>query len=220
LELNKENSTGSFSLIDDRTTVATLRNFLATTPPPGIGPVDLLHVVQLMLRKAEDHSVFDSQQTLAQHFGVDAKTIVRSQKRLEKIGWLSRPRRKGRTNALSLNFTNIPAEEPLRLKLTPFAGHLAVRYQAGLRRMGRQRFPKHWLTQQLPSAQRILDHCGGDVDHAAQIISHALNTPPHRAKSQKGMYTILGRWAKIMKTFALRETVREQRKMEEPHDGE
>jgi hypothetical protein len=54
-------------------------------------------------------------------FNVDAKTIKRSQARLEKIGWLSRPQRRGKTNALSLNYQNIPAERMLRLKITPDA---------------------------------------------------------------------------------------------------
>ena len=199
--MNDEKPTGSHSLVDDRTTVASLHNLIASPKPPGIGPVDILHVVLLMLRKGEDHPILDSQQSLAEYFGVDKKTIVRSQKRLEDLDWLSRPRRKGRTSELRLNYDNIPASEPVRLKITPLAGQLAVGYQQALQKLGRKRFPKHWLKQQQPSAQRILDRCGGDTALVVDIMRHALNHPKHRNKARKSLYELLGRWAKVMQTY-------------------
>jgi hypothetical protein len=216
LELNSEN------LIDDKTTVATLRNLLKSTKPPGIGPVDILHIVRLILSKAEDHPVFDSQQTLAEAFGVDTKTIVRSQKRLVKVGWLSRPARKGRTNALSLNFEQIPAEEPLRLKITPTAKKVAGIYYNALKKRGRKKFHKHWVEQQTPSAQRILDRCGGDLAVVSAILDHALTWPTHKAKSAKGLYVVVGRWEKIMKTYNVVKQNQQQiteTKMEAPSPG-
>jgi len=212
LNLNDEKHLGSLSFIDNHITDATLLNFLLSPKPPGIGAVDILHVLLLMSRKAEDHEIFDSQQKLAQYFGVDAKTIVRSQKRLEKIGWLVRSRRRGRSNSLVLNYENIPAEEPLRLKITPQAGQLTVSYQIALQKMGRKRFPKHWIAQQKPSAQRILDRCGGCLELAEQIIYHALTSPSHRRKSVKGLYNIVGRWKKIKHTYDLSTEVRRQQK--------
>lgn len=199
--MNDDKQVGSSSLIDSNTTNTVLRNFLSSPKPPGIGPLECCLVALLMLRKAEDHAIYDSQQTLAQMFGVSPRTVLRAQQELERIGWLSRPRRKGRTNALSLNFEKIPAEEPLRLKISPQAGRLAVAYQTILQRLGRKRFPKHWLSNQRPSAQRMIDRCGGDGGLAVQILAHALSSPLHKKKSMKGLYDVLGRWDKITETY-------------------
>lgn len=199
--MNDDKQVGSTSLIDSSTTNAVLLNFLSSPKPPGIGPLESCLVALLMLRKAEDHPVFDSQQTLAQMFGVSQRTIVRAQQELERIGWLSRPQRRGRTNSLSLNHENIPAEEPLRVKVTPQAGRLVIAYQTILQRMGRKRFPKHWLSQQKLSAQRMIDRCGGDGGLAVRILGHALGSPLHKKKSMKSLYDVLSRWHKITKTY-------------------
>jgi hypothetical protein len=200
----------SNSLISDKVTVQTLRDFLASPKPPAMTPVDILHVIQLTLRKAEDHPIFDSQQTLSQAFNVDAKTIVRSQQRLEKIGWLSRPQRRGRTNALSLNIENIPTEKVLRSLVTSEAKQISVRYQIALQKMGRKKFPKAWLARQFVSAQRILDTCGGDMDLVARLMTHALNTPQHRNKATKSLYELLGRWPKVVQSYGVKQAARQE----------
>jgi hypothetical protein len=192
----------SSSLITDSVTLQSLRDFLISEKPSSITPVDVLHVVHLITRKAEDHQIYDSQQTLARAFACDVKTVVRSQKRLEKLRWLSRPQRRGRTNALSLNYENIPSEKSVRTLVTQNARHLSARYQNDLRRMGlKKKFPKTWLERQFLSAQRILDKCDGDVDLAARIIGHALNNPRHRNKSKKSLYEVLGQWHKVKHSY-------------------
>jgi hypothetical protein len=192
---------GKSSLISDSVTVKTLRDFLASPKPAGMTPVDVLHVIQLTLRKAEDHPIYDSQQTLARAFCCDDKTIVRSQKRLEKLKWLSRPQRKGRTNALSLNHENIPTETSLRTLVTADAKKLAAIYQRALMKAGRKRFPKFWLGQQFLSAQRILDRCDGDVQIAADIVTYALHARLYRARAMKSLYTVLGAFPKIAAAY-------------------
>jgi hypothetical protein len=190
------------SLISDSVTIQTLRDFLASEKPASMTPVDILHVIELTLRKAEDHAIFDSQQTLAKAFCCDRKTIIRSQQRLVKLKWLSRPKRKGRTNALSLNFENIPTERTLRSLITPDAGKLAHRYKVVLQKLGRRKFSRHWINAQTSSAQRILDQCGGDLEAATRLIEHALSNPKHRSKAKKSLYELFGKWSKIVQTYA------------------
>jgi len=199
--MNPEKNRSSTSLISDTVTVKTLRDFLAAPKPTGMTPVDILHVIQLTIRKAEDHEIFDAQKTLADAFCCDVKTIVRSQQRLAKLKWISRPQRKGRTNALSLNIANIPTERLLRTLITPTANELAMHYQRGLQRRGRKKFPNAWFSQQTLSAQRILDRCGGDIRLAAIMIKHALDSPIHQRKAKKSLYELLGRWRKVEQTY-------------------
>ena len=203
--MNSEKNTTPQSVISDTLTLEALRNFLSSPKPPSIGPVDVLHVVLLMLRKAQDHPIYDSQQTLARMFGCEVKTVARSQQLLAspRIDWLSRPQRPGRTRALMLCWQNLPGKDPLHLHISQDAGTLAFQYQGALRRLGRKRFQKQWLAQQLPSAQRIINECDGDLVLAASMIGHALNHPRHSAKARQSLYNLYGRWKQVERTYSL-----------------
>jgi hypothetical protein len=191
-------------MITDKQTLQTIRTILASEKPADIAPLDLVQMVYFTSRKSEDHDIFDSQQTLARRFNVDAKTIKRSQEKLAKLGWISRPQRRGKTRAISIRYQNLPCEETLRLQITPDAQQIAVRYQRALQRVGRRKFPKQWLRQQFLSAQRVLNECNGDVDLACALISHALSHPGHRKKSKQSLYNLYGRWPKILSTYSAR----------------
>ena len=196
----KEDST---PLLSDGTALATIRNFLASEKPANITPLDILQMVHFMACKAEDHDTFYSQQTLARMFNADTRSIARSQQRLasDEIDWISRPQRRGKTSAISIKYQNVPAEEIIRLKISPDAPQLAFRYEQGLRKMGRKKFPAHWLKQQFPSAQRILNDCNGDIELAARMIGYALSDPRHRKKAVQGLYHVCGRWRKIRESY-------------------
>jgi hypothetical protein len=193
----------STSLLNNSTTLATIRNFLASEKPANITPLDILQMIHFMSCKAEDHDTFYSQQTLARMFNTDPRSVSRSQQRLAspEIDWIARPQRRGKTNAVSIKYQNVPAEGILRLKITPDAHKLALRYQTGLRKCGRKKFPAQWLSQQFPSAQRILNECGGDIEFAARMIGHALSDPQHWKRARLGLYHVYGRWRKIQGTY-------------------
>jgi hypothetical protein len=127
---------------DDLTTLDTIRKFLGAGKPASIAPLDILQMVYFVACKAEDHDVYHSQQTLAEIFNTDVRTIARSQKRLAspEIDWIARPQRRGKTNAISVRYQNVPAEERLRLRITDDAKQIAFRYQVGLRKIGRRKF--------------------------------------------------------------------------------
>jgi len=186
---------------DDATTLQIERKFLGSEKPSGIVPIDILQIVYLMTWKGEDHPLFPSQQTFARMFGVDAKTIQRSQQRLEKAGWLSRPQRRGKTNALSLRYENIPAEYSLQAKITPHAKQLALWYKQTLLRY-RKKFPAQWLSQQFVSASRILEMCSGDVELARKLIGFAMAHPRHYKRSRQSLYNLFGRWDHILKDYS------------------
>lgn len=193
----------STALLSDDTSLATIRNFLASEKPASITPLDILQMIHFMTCKAEDHDTFYSQQTLARMLNVDTRSVARSQQRLAspEIDWIARPQRRGRTNAVSIKYQNVPAEEILRLKITPEAQQIALRYQTALRKHGRKKFPAHWLRQQFPSAQRILNDCAGDIELAARMIGYALYDPRHRKKAMQGLYHLYGRWQKLQKAY-------------------
>jgi hypothetical protein len=192
------------AVINDSTTLEGIRRFLAAEKPASLGPVDIAQMVIFMVRKAEDHDVYDSQQTLARMLNTDPRTIARSQKKLEApgIAYISRPQRRGRTNAISIRYENVPGEEILRAKVTPEAKELSVRYKRALEQnFHRKKFPKTWLPQQFVSAQRILNLCSGDMDLARRVIGHALSDGPHKKKASQSLYNLLGRWPQIVHTF-------------------
>jgi hypothetical protein len=186
----------------DNITVTTIRDLLSNESKPAeLQPVDLLYLAYLMLRKAEDHHITDSNDTLAKRFNCDQKTIVRSRKRLVDAGYIAVERRKGATSAVSINIDNIPAEATLRSKITPAARNLASRYKNALGRLGKKKFPKHFLSNQVPTAQRILDSCGGDEEFASQVIGFALGHRDFLKKSRKSLYELFSRWEKVKSAF-------------------
>jgi hypothetical protein len=202
---------GSTALLNNSTTLATIRNFLASDKPASITPLDVLQMVHFMACKAEDHDTFYSQQTLARMFNTDPRSIARSQKRLAspEIDWIARPQRRGKTNAISIKYQNVPAEEILRLKITREAEQITDRYRKALRKHGRKKFPAQWLRQQFPSAQRIINDCGGDVELAARMIGHALSDPRHRKRAMQGLYHVYGRWRKIEESYEAGQQLRQ-----------
>jgi hypothetical protein len=194
------------SLLTDRITVQTLRDFLSDeNKPADLGPVDLLQMVYLMLRKAEDGGIVDSQQTLARRLGCSVKTIGRSQKLLaSKVEFIARVRRKGRTSELTINVENIPAEAPLRLILTEEATRLAAWYKGELKKRHRKKFQKRFTEHNMVTAQRILNDCGGDVDLAKSLVEFALDPGMYRIAAMKGLYTLFERWPRLKRSYAAR----------------
>lgn len=189
------------SLLNDSHTLAAIRAFIRADKPEGTTPMDVLHVVHLLSRKGEDHAIFDSQQTLAHHFGADIKTIQRSQKRLERYGWLARPQRRGKSCALSLLVENIPFSDAQAVIVTPEAKQLAAQYQTLLQRRGRKKFPRGWLGRQHISAQRILNACKGDLGVALQVVTFAVDSRAHQKRSRQSLYHLIGRWSQIKREF-------------------
>ena len=202
---------------DDTITLQTIRNFLASEKPSSITAVDILQMIHFISKKAEDHDIYDSQQTLARMFNVDSRTIMRSQERLasREIDWIARPQRRGKTNAISIKYQSVPAEEILRLQITDDAKQLALRYRQGLKRFcKRHKFPAQWLSQQFPSAQRILNACEGDMELAAKIIGHALSHPAHMKRSRQSLYHLYGRWPRILESYSAALQAQEQERQQ------
>jgi hypothetical protein len=192
----------SQSLNNDSITVKTIRDFIDNRSKPAkLKPIDLLYLTHLMVRKAEDHGITDSNLTLSQKLNCDLKTIVRSRERLVKAGYITAERRKGRSSAVSINTANVPAEATLRSKLTPAAKSIAAKYQTLLRRLGKKKFPKYFFDNQVPSAQRILDSCGGNETLAASIIEFAVKSSVHRRFARKSLYELFRRWQKVKSAF-------------------
>ena len=195
------------NLLSNQVTVETIRNFLADEhKPTDLEPIDLLHMVYLMLRKAEDGGILDSQQLIARRLNCSVHTISRSQKRLaaSKLDYIARTRRKGRTSELSINIDKIPAEEPLRVMLSDDAARLAALYSIQLRtRRVRRKFPKHFVDLQKVSAQRILNTCSGNLELAQRMIEHSLDMPLHRGKASKSLYHLFGIWPKVQQSYAV-----------------
>jgi hypothetical protein len=201
--MNNDVSAGP-GLLTDQQTVRTLLDFLGDeTKPNSLGPTEISIVTYLIVRKGVDHTITDSLQTLAARLGCSLKTARRAVENLVKMQYLTRIRHKGRTSELAVNFDNLPCEATLRSKISVEAGRLAVWYRLELKtRRLQTKFDKHYTSRQEPSAQRILDRCGGDADLAEKMIDHALGHAKHQNRAKKGLYELLVRWPKIEKTFS------------------
>ena len=197
-------STNSTSVLSNTHAMSAILAFAASAKKPDqLELIDITLVMYMLARKAEDHPIFDSHLTLASNFHVDPKTIQRSQQRLERLNWIARQQRRGKSCALTLLYENLPFSEPQYTEITDAAKQLAVRYQLGMQKHRiRKRFPKGWLAAQHISAQRILNRCDGDSELAAKIISHALSHPMHKKTAKDSLYKVLARWKRVTTTFA------------------
>ncbi len=190
------------NILSDTHAISAIRAFFAAEKPSELEPIDVCTVVYMLARKSEDHPIHDSQLTLAQAFGADSKTVKRSQQRLEKLGWLSRPQRRGKSNALSLNYETLPFADPQYTQVGPEAKQFASRYQQHMVRLGiRKRFPKAWLSAQHISAQRILNACDGDVTRAWGLVEFVLSDEHLKRKAMKSLYTVRQSWKRITTAF-------------------
>lgn len=191
------------SLLTDKLTLEIIRNFLADEhKPQDLDPVDLLMVVYMMARKAEDGGITDSQQLIARRMNCSPLTIGRSQKRLKaKANYITCVRRKGRTSELTINAANIPAEEPLRILVTEEATRLAAWYKGELQKRHRKKFQKRFTEHNAYTAQRILNDCGGDVDLAKRLIEFALDPGLYRKAAMQGLYRLYGKWPRLKNSY-------------------
>jgi hypothetical protein len=207
-------------MINDSTTVAALRSFIAAPKPPELLPEDILQVIWAILHKAEDHYVYPSQLTLAQAFNCSINGISRGQKRLATLGWLSVTHQRGRPNLIGLNLDKLPHGQALKTMISEDAQELAARYKIGLqKKTKRTRFPKLWLQQQQLTAQRMLDDCKGDVELVAKLIGYALNSPEFYKRAAKSLYNTFTVWKRIKDGYTQqRATWQHQQQQQEPRN--
>jgi hypothetical protein len=190
-------------LLDNHAIIDVLqRMFFSESKPSQLIPVDLAVITYLVLRRCVDHAIFDSQDTIAQRVCVERKTVMDSLARLELAGWISLGGRgKGRSKAISINFEAFPAMQPVRDKISDGARALVREYVLELQKAGRRKFPKQWATRQLPSAQRILTKCGGDVNLAYRMMRFAFVHPELRNRARMSVYHMVCIWPKVTKTY-------------------
>jgi hypothetical protein len=153
-------------LLDNHVLIDILqRMFYSEAKPSNLLPVDLSVMTYLLLRRCTDHAIFDSYQTIAERVCVERKTVPESLDRLQRAGWIALGSRgPGRSKAVTINIDKFPAAQPVRDRITLEARVLVQEYVKELGKVGRRKFPKQWIPRQLPSAQRILTKCGGDVN--------------------------------------------------------
>jgi hypothetical protein len=189
--------------LDNKTVVEVLQNLhFNETKPPTLAPIDLVILAYLTLRRAVDHVIVDSIDTLARRTCASDRTVERSLDRLEKLGWIVvGGRGNGRTNTLSINIDKVPAARPIKDSITQDARSLAIKYQIALQRQGRTTFPKNWLQRQSISAQRIITDCNGDFSLALSIVEYALSTPKYREKAEESLYDVRLKWSGLVKSF-------------------
>lgn len=187
--------------------------------PPEITPLDIGVVTYLIMRKAFDHEVYDSQSTLATRLSTDYKAVKRSLERLDNLGWITyRGKGLGQPKGISLNVEKLPAAQPVREKITPDAGLLVdfyIELKRGLatKQIKALRLPRNWRQQQLPSAQRLLTMYG-NYDAASKVV-HALFHHDDRGiqgKARRSLYNLLNT---IPKARRLQQQSRSRKSLEE-----
>jgi hypothetical protein len=206
--LNSE--TNPNNLVSDPVTLDTLRNlFFSEDKPDTLQSIDVAVVAYLILRKCEDHEVYDSYRTIAERVNCERQAVSDSIARLKNCDWITvAKRRPGQTACLSINAESMPAERAVREKITTEAKSLAANYTKALltkspailidRRVPRR---KHFIKNQFPSAQRILTKCNGDRDLAGKVVGFAIIHSKHRKKAQIGLYHLLMKWDAILAEY-------------------
>lgn len=193
------------TILNDQTTIAVLERLMFSEDKNApLLPVDIAVLTYLILRRCGDHPIFDSFLTIAKRTCSDRQTVARSLERLERLKWVSvAGRGVGRTKAISVNVDTLPAAQPVREQLTPEAKQLAGRYMLALQKRGKQRFPKGWGQRQIPSAQRILTECGGDLGLARTMVGYALRDSRFSTRASQSLYALLAIWPKVSEAYAV-----------------
>jgi hypothetical protein len=173
--------------------------FFSESKPKNLRPVDVSIMAYLTLRRCADHHIVDSYLTIADRVCSDRQTVARSLDRLDKLGWITvAGRGRGLTRTINVNADAFPAAQPIRDQISPDARQLANLYFLYLQKIGRSRFPKNWVKRQIPSAQRVLTKCGGDLSLARTMVGFALSDQRFKARAKMSLYNVLTIWAKLV----------------------
>jgi len=189
--------------------------YFSESKPKKLKPVDVALLTYLILRQAEDHFIFDSQETLGKRLGCERETVARSIDRLKRLGWIeveqrwefnAKTHRKTRTMyaplGLSINLEKLPttADRPTRIEPSEDAKDMAKQHTGILARNGMgsryKRSPKRFERHQQHAAQRLIDEVGG-YDAAVEVFNFALEHPAHRKAALTSLYHIRRRVKQI-----------------------
>lgn len=195
------------SLLSNHLTVEVLQRLLFSEDKPSkLTPLDVAVLSYLVLRRCQDHEIFDSQFTLATRLCAETKAVARSLKRLALLKWITLINRgKGRTKGVALNVDKFPALQPVRDRITDEARWLAREYVKELVKVEPRRiFPKGWVDRQFPSAQRILTACGGDVQLAYSMMGFAFMNRDLMKRARKSIYNLLTIWPMVTRAYKAR----------------
>lgn len=174
----------------DRATCDVLRRLFFSESKNNLLPVDLNLLAYLALRKAADHPIDDSEGTLAQRLCMERKAVRRSIDRLAETGWITVDSRgNGRSRRIALNVERFPAMQPVRERVSEAARGIVTDYmQALVRYEPKRKFPKGWRDRQAPSAQRLIDRCGGDARKAHDLLAVGFHDPALCKRVRKSLY--------------------------------
>lgn len=190
-------------LLTNSLTVDMLERLLFNESKPSqLLPIDLAITTYLVLRRCVDHSISDSQGTIARRVCAERQAVAESLKRLERVGWISvGGRGRGLSREISLNFETFPSAQPVRDKITPAAEFLVNKYMSNLMVIGRRKFPKNWKKRQLPSAQRILSACGDDLQLARLMLHFAFTDNRFKKRTRTSLYHTVLIWPQITRAY-------------------
>jgi len=182
-----------------------LRTFLSAEDKPSeVLPIDLLLVTRLLLQGSDEQATYLSQATLATQLKCGDDAIAQSQKRLEKLGWLSVSRRKhqGRTNRCVVLDEKLPAADLRKPVVSPEAKQIAVSYYRWLRT--RHKKPTKGFLQTAPhTIQGLIKRTGGDAKRVYAVIYFAMTNPERKylARAEKGPSELKKYWPTLMADY-------------------
>ena len=173
-------------------------------------PIDVAILAYLITHKAHDHEMYPSQQTIANGVGCSLNTVTTSLQCLKEGAFLVKrsrqlfneeTKRRGvnLSSGLMVNLSRIPARAKARAQPSSDALEFARLYMGF--RTDRETFAKGFKGTQEHAAQRILDACGGDLDHALEVFNFAFQHPTFAAATAHSLYRVGQRWKKIQAAF-------------------
>lgn len=193
--------------------------YFSESKPEDLTPIDVALLTYLILRQADDHFVYDSQETLGARLGCDRRTVARSIERLAKLKWLTveqawdfneKNRRKTRAmyapSGLSVNLDELPTDRARRSAPSEDAKNLAGQHTAVLVQSGvgnrYKRTPRRFERHQEHAAQRLIDEVGYDA--IVDILNFALESREHQKAALTSLYAIRQRLKRIRADMAER----------------
>lgn len=194
------------SLLSDHAMIDVLQRLhFSESKPSYLLPLDISLLTYLVLRRSIDHEISDSAGTLAHRLCVERQAIGESLDRLQQHGWITvSGRGVGRSKGLSLNTEKFPAIQAVRERISEEAKFIAREYANELQKAGRRRFPKNWISRQFPSAQRIIDKCGGDAALARSMVAFGFTDKELHKSVRTSLYHATLIWPKITRAYQTR----------------
>jgi len=165
----------------------------------------MLLLIRLIVQKADEESVYLSQDTIAQETRCSVSTIRTRTQILKHLGIIAvkSGKRRNAPNHITVILNKLPQGDLKVVTVSSAAKQMAFNYKNALLKVNpKRRFEGGSLQRWEYVMEGLLKKCGGDFALLSHILTFALNSPKYTRAAQRGPHKIRSCWRSLFADYA------------------